>query len=293
MVPVTGVVAALLYLALRHTRRLEGERQRAAQAAAEEISFKRQQAVLALKTAIASRLPQPAPILDYRQAEIFAGRVLEALGFEGVRVTQKTRDNGVDVEGPAVVAQVKFQQSPVSPDKVQQLVGIAFLKKKTAVFFSRGGYSRAALQVGAAGHVALFSFGDFGALDTGSQAAETLVRRLVIDLLPDAAPERPGRAPVLITSKSTTTQPPPLNSTRVLPLGSLSNSAVDTLSITGPVATTPPNRARLPRKHRQPTNVSYARRQQPAIVRQPIQCFSPGCTYFGPPGTCPTHELSA
>lgn len=112
----------------------------------------------------------PKPHMTWQGAERWAADHLRHLGVVDAHATQATRDGGIDVDSATVVAQVKLQESPVGPDKVQQLVGVAAAARKRPVFYSSGGYSRAAIAWAEQAGVALFVFTPGGSV-TGTTTA--------------------------------------------------------------------------------------------------------------------------
>lgn len=107
------------------------------------------------------RGPKPVPraTITPAQAEVLAGEWIAFLGAERVRVSQATRDGGVDVRAVGFVAQVKLQTAPVSPASVQQIFGIAQHERCTALFFAGpSGYSAASVDFARTAGVALFIY---------------------------------------------------------------------------------------------------------------------------------------
>lgn len=122
--------------------------------------------------------PRPAPMesASWQEAEELAGAWLRWLGCSKVRVTQATRDGGVDVIAPGLVAQVKLQTQAVSPLHVRALHGVASTHNSIAVFFASGGYSKAATEFADDAGIALFHFNPATA---SLRAASTRARRLL------------------------------------------------------------------------------------------------------------------
>ncbi|OAD97708.1 restriction endonuclease [Arthrobacter sp. OY3WO11] len=102
--------------------------------------------------------PEPMAACSPRQAEYLAKAWMEYLGATGCKVSQATRDGGVDVESEHFVGEVKHHAEPVSPGIVRQIVGVASIEGKIPVVFSLNGYSAAALEVGRRGGAALFTY---------------------------------------------------------------------------------------------------------------------------------------
>lgn len=307
-VPTTLVLGMVIAVAVRKHWRRQRERRLVAEAAAQQrriaeeaAAAARLEAAMAFRARIASRLPHPRPILSDREAELYAGSVLAAFGFDEVRVAQRSRDQGVDAEGASVVAQVKFQAAKTAPDKVQQLIGIASMKHKKAVFFSRGGYSDAALRVGEQGTVALFELSEWGiVVGRSSQAVELLLR------LGEEVPIHGRSHPVPISSAllASCERPPDVSSA-----GGSVGQATPPIEIRSPAEPSPPSSATVLARSAVPpqTNIVEPRRRSrvraesllphavrlqqaaQAIVHADRPC-QPGCTYVGPPGTCPDHD---
>lgn len=108
----------------------------------------------------------------WEDAEHLAAVALRCMGFEA-EVTGPGTDAGIDVAGPGVVGQVKFQDRRVGRPDVQRLVGAA--DGQRAVFFSASGYSAAALTYADERGVALFWFTDDGEVHPANDRAETLL----------------------------------------------------------------------------------------------------------------------
>lgn len=121
---------------------------------------------------------RPAPMVscNARQAEFLAKAWMEYLGAEGCRVSQATRDGGVDVDSDHFVAEVKHHAEPVSPNIVRQVVGVAAIEGKRPLVFSLNGYSSAALEVGNRAGAALFKYN----FEDGTLTGATPVAELVL-----------------------------------------------------------------------------------------------------------------
>lgn len=104
-------------------------------------------------------LSDSAPLVgdppDWKLAEEFASNHLRSLGFMDAQCTPVGADGGFDVAGRGVVAQVKYWTSTVGRPDIQRLVG-ANRHGATAVFYSRAGYARSAIDYASHTGVALF-----------------------------------------------------------------------------------------------------------------------------------------
>lgn len=106
---------------------------------------------------------------------------MQYLGATGCRVSQATRDGGIDVDSEHFVEEVKHHTEPVSPGMVRQIVGVASIEGKIPVVFSLSGYSEAALEVGRRAGAALFTYNfEQGTLRAASPQGE---RALMLGLL--------------------------------------------------------------------------------------------------------------
>ena len=113
------------------------------------------------------------------KAEAKAAEWLERLGARGVRVSQQTRDGGVDVHALGFAAQVKWQAAPVSPAPLHQIAGVAASLGVQPLFFTGpAGYSKAAVAFAEKATMAVFVLSTTGdELLPSSSAA-----RLALDL---------------------------------------------------------------------------------------------------------------
>jgi hypothetical protein len=66
-------------------------------------------------------------------------------GFRDARITRSGPDGGVDIVSASAVAQVKWHVKMVGLGEIQRLYGIAQAENKAGLFFSLGGFSRAAI----------------------------------------------------------------------------------------------------------------------------------------------------
>lgn len=194
--------------ALRLAQEAEAEGRRLAK---ERVAAERQRTADAFFERVAQRIPHPGLVLTDRSAEHYAAAVLGAMGFEGVRATQRSRDNGIDAEGPGVVAQVKFHVTPTSPSYIYQLLGHAQELGKQAAFFSLGGYSREAKRAAERNGIALFQFSATGGvLNFHSTKASALFEAF-------AAAQRRGDDQIATTPTSPPVDTPPTRPVQIRP----------------------------------------------------------------------------
>jgi hypothetical protein len=94
----------------------------------------------------------------WRDYEIAAARYLEGLGFRSVEVGDGGSDGGVDVRVRGkLVGQVKAHQAKVGRPPLQQIAGVAGAEEVNAVFFSKAGYTKTAVEWASTGEVGLFT----------------------------------------------------------------------------------------------------------------------------------------
>lgn len=106
----------------------------------------------------ALRRPKPIPGCTHQQAEFLAALWMRYLGELDAKVSQATRDGGIDVESSRFVAEVKHHMIPIGPKSVRALAGVAFAEKKGAAFFSLNGYTKDALKFGRNAGVIMFTY---------------------------------------------------------------------------------------------------------------------------------------
>jgi hypothetical protein len=149
-----------------------------------------------LRTALAGRLiagavdgarrkrafvvPQPAPVQepDWRTAEKLAVEWMHHLGDTQMQLTRSGPDGGIDGESVRFVAQVKnWQRDLIGVDHVRALYGVATEQGKSPVFFTRRGYSTAALDFARRVDMPLFLLDPaHGRLSPANPAAQHLRR---------------------------------------------------------------------------------------------------------------------
>ncbi|TQS88629.1 restriction endonuclease [Arthrobacter sp. TS-15] len=94
----------------------------------------------------------------HREAEYVAAQWMRYLGATSCRVTQASRDGGMDIVSDTHVAEVKHHQSPVGVSFVRQIYGTATSTSKMAVFFSLSEYTKEAKEFANANNIALFRY---------------------------------------------------------------------------------------------------------------------------------------
>jgi hypothetical protein len=87
-------------------------------------------------------------------AERLGQAALQQMGFDDAAQTSAGADEGLDVAGPTVAAQVKYTSTPIGRPVLQQLQGAA--GGRITVCFSRSGYSHHALEYAESVGMALF-----------------------------------------------------------------------------------------------------------------------------------------
>ncbi|GAB7005267.1 hypothetical protein JCM18899A_27400 [Nocardioides sp. AN3] len=117
-----------------------------------------------------------APIGTWQQAEAAACAWLRQMGYHDAKVTPTGKDAGVDVIARKVVAQVKWEATPVGRPKVQQLHGAAAHARKKGAFFSRSGYTADARAWAETAGIAAFVLLDDGSLAPTTSAAKKMMR---------------------------------------------------------------------------------------------------------------------
>lgn len=118
--------------------------------------------------------PAPGSTEEWQAAERLAERVLHQIGFENATRTPAGADKGLDVASDVVAAQVKYTSTPVGRPVLQQLQGAA--GGRITVFFSRAGYSTAAVEYATEVGMALFHITLPVRVRAVNGAAERMVR---------------------------------------------------------------------------------------------------------------------
>jgi hypothetical protein len=93
----------------------------------------------------------PRPIADKETltpqgAEIYVAAYMTFYGATGVETTRFSRDGGIDVESDLFAAQVKHQESKVGVKAVRELFAVSSVIGKQAMFFTKIGYSKEAVE---------------------------------------------------------------------------------------------------------------------------------------------------
>lgn len=117
-------------------------------------------AITELQTRLLPEVFDAAPSVpgqsEWQAAEALAAATLRRWGYQDARTTAAGNDQGIDVVGSRVVAQVKYRSSATGAPAVQQLAGVR-RSGQDAVFFSRRGYTRQAVEYADEFGVALFT----------------------------------------------------------------------------------------------------------------------------------------
>lgn len=114
-------------------------------------------------------------LTGWEAAENLAEFHLKYLGFSNVRRTKNGADEGIDISGNNVAAQVKMTALPVGRPVIQQLVG-ATSKGRLPLCYSTSGYTKEADSYAGANGVALFLVepnGDVRAANVIAKQVET------------------------------------------------------------------------------------------------------------------------
>lgn len=112
-------------------------------------------------------------VSSWQQAEALAAWHMQKLGFDDAKMTPPGADGGLDVRATDAVAQVKHYATPVGAPVVQQLRGAAH-GQGAALFYSRSGYTKAAVEYANDAAVALFTYNESGAVQPFNHAAQIL-----------------------------------------------------------------------------------------------------------------------
>lgn len=123
--------------------------------------------------------PEPRPLEDTspRDAEWLCAQWLGWMGGANYRVTQQTRDGGVDVEADGLVAQVKHSLRATPSGPVHQLYGVARHRNVFAAFFSLSGYTDDAVRWSEDVELPLFSYSPAeGSLTAWTERADEMAR---------------------------------------------------------------------------------------------------------------------
>ncbi len=122
--------------------------------------------------------PEPAPVTTWQAAETVAAAWMRHWGYTDAALTGGSSDGGIDIRATQALAQVKFKAAQAGRPEVQNLVGAAGRNAAAQlIFFSAAGYSTHALAYANQQHVALFTFGPFGAIEPANHTARSITRR--------------------------------------------------------------------------------------------------------------------
>lgn len=116
----------------------------------------------------------PAEEISPRDAEEYVERLVKYFGEEGSRVTRFSQDGGFDVSSRHLAVQVKHQASPVGPQVVREIFGVAMAQGKRAAVFARGTFTKSARAFADENQIILFQY--FPALVPHSAAASRVLQ---------------------------------------------------------------------------------------------------------------------
>ncbi|MGI5348124.1 hypothetical protein ACQEU8_07985 [Streptomyces sp. CA-250714] len=119
---------------------------------------------------------RPVTIRTAYDAKLAAAQYLRWLGFEGIRVAERTPASGVDVRGPAVVAHVDPSTSPVGVRDVETVWLNGLNDSVIAVCFALAGYVQEARARADELRLPLFVLDLTGTPRAVNEAAEHLIR---------------------------------------------------------------------------------------------------------------------
>lgn len=123
-------------------------------------------------------LPYPRHIEDFRDYEFRSAEVMKAFGFGSVRVTQGSRDGGLDVICNQAVAQCKMHMRPIGTPALQQFYGAASAYvARLPLYFAASGYSAGALTWGTEKRMYLFTLKTNGEIKAENQYARNLMSK--------------------------------------------------------------------------------------------------------------------
>jgi len=132
---------------------------------------------------------------SWKAAEENAARWLRRWGWSDARVTPPGPDDGLDVIGTGVVAQVKWKASATGASAIRDFVGAAaVLPDVQRIFFSGSGYTASALRHADATQTALFTY-DLSGEVTAVNATARKVRLRdapAPQIVPEPRPVRPS-----------------------------------------------------------------------------------------------------
>jgi hypothetical protein len=116
----------------------------------------------------------PAEEISPRDAEEYVERLVRYFGEAGSRVTRYSQDGGFDVSSDHLAVQVKHQTSPVGPQVVREIFGVAMAQGKRAAVFARGAFTKSAKVFADENQIILFQY--FPTLEPHSAAASRVLQ---------------------------------------------------------------------------------------------------------------------
>jgi hypothetical protein len=123
-------------------------------------------------------MPKPLFDLNWETFEGYCRDWAKYLGYQDAEKTRSVKDGGIDIEGSRLVAQVKFQETPVGVKPIREIIGVNVRLRKDILFFSLNGFSRDAVEEANQSEVALFTIKPFTAkILAESTAAKALLER--------------------------------------------------------------------------------------------------------------------
>lgn len=125
-----------------------------------EDQRRRDTAVLSRGEELRRRYMGPS-IVDWKTAEYSAMKHMEASGHWDAKLTPPGPDGGVDIVSARGIAQVKHYSSPVGPEPIERLAGVARMpqhRDKAMLFFATNGYTSNAITQARYLHVALYLY---------------------------------------------------------------------------------------------------------------------------------------
>lgn len=119
---------------------------------------------------------RPQLLTGWRSVEELAYLHLRDLGFGDVQITNVGKDNGLDVLGTAIAAQVKMTALPVGRPTLQQLVGAS--RKQYLACYSTSGYTKDARIFANEHSISLFSVSNRGLVEPANDFATSLTHEV-------------------------------------------------------------------------------------------------------------------
>lgn len=101
--------------------------------------------------------PAPQPDMTPMEFERYCLAWMVYLGEKDAKQTRYSRDGGYDLYSSKVLAQVKFQTTPVGVSPLRELMGLALARNLSPWFFSVSSYSSVAISESNEYGVALFT----------------------------------------------------------------------------------------------------------------------------------------